>query len=258
MNRINTTLMTIKLIFSAWKKTIVIYLGIAFVLNILIIFGLTGFNEMDGEFHAGLGISGLTISNLIFVFILGITGFDEEFSVAVSMSISRRIYFIAHTCSLIVSGILLSAAEVVSRILLMYLSGDQFNHVLNQIPAFLVIPSHDPVSPLPFNTAVFVFIGSLGWLIRMLYFRANKIQKILLSLSPILLFILLRLPFYDEIRLRITNNQLFRFLFDIIVVFSTYIGTPSLFIMSILVFCILASIFNLFLCYLLIRRAPAA
>ena len=143
-------------------------------------------------------------------------------------------------------------------------TGMRFNHILYQILVSVVGQNSEPYinefTILAFNTSFLLLAATSGWLIRMLYYRANKIQQIVLSLSPILLYSLLSIPFYDALRPRLENYNLYRAALYIVENFFRFIhsilfSTPIHFEFVIIILSIFAAISNLFLCYLLIRRA---
>ena len=241
MNRIEDILKTSRMVLNAWKNTIGIYLGIAIFLNAYIVFSIRPFISMGNTTH-----SGITLPNIIFIFIVGITGFYEEFSVAGSMNINRRVYFIAHTSSLFIVVIFLSIVDMFSGHLFELFSGVSFYHMAELI--FQI--RSDNLIILPFIAAIYLFAATSGWLIRMLYYRANKLQKMLLSLSPVILLFLLRLLDFGFISEQLRHT-------DIIPGFFVYLLNDLNILMSSILFFSIVLV-NLFLCYLLIRRAPVA
>ena len=259
MNRVNTIFKVLKMLLNSWKTTAAVYLGIAFFVNAYVAFSLRSFQETGDATH-----SGITIANIIFIFILVIASFTECFRLTMSMNVSRRTFFYSEIIAIVTLSFVLALLDLGAGSILTLLTGMRFNHILHQILVSVAGQNYESYinefTILAFNTSFLFLAATSGWLIRMLYYRANKLQQIVLSFSPILLYSLLYILLYDSLRPRLENYNLYRaaiyigenfFRFIHSILFDTLIH----FVFVIIILSIFASVSNLFLCYLLIRRA---
>lgn len=243
MNRVNTTLKVIKMLFNSWKKSVAIYLGIAIIVYSYMVFSQQASLGFEERTHVGI-----TFANAIFIFILAIASFAEDFRLAVSMNVSRRIFFSSKTLTLAALSIILTIVDLAVGNLLAHLTKVPFIPIISRTLMTIIEHESYPFLNLfivPALAVAFLFLtATAGWLIRLLYYRTNKLQKILLSISPVVLLYLYSVLY------KITQDIL-NFI-DIAVT-----DDINALIVILFFFGLITAIFNLASCYLLIRRAPA-
>lgn len=120
------------------------------------------------------------------IFFIGLIFFIPVFRYTLSLGISRRTYFIAGSL-----GIFLLAA-VMAVIVLLY-------QVINQRVAGmwmlyeLIYPDQGLLGLLVWEFTSLLFLGMLGWLIRLIYYLSNRPVKFIISSAPFVIFLLLLL-----------------------------------------------------------------
>jgi len=238
MNNFSITLKTLKMILIEWKSAVGIYLAMTALITTYLIFeDINYIMEFDERIHMSI-----TIPNLIFVFIIGITGFAEEFRLVTSFNISRRIFFFAQTLALFILGTSLAIADSAFVTFLTEASGIRFRHLLE----FLRSQPSQAAELIIMSASLNITLAFTGWLIRLLYYRANKLQTILLSISPAVLYLFLVTS--DNL----LSADLYRNLLNMLEWLHYQTGN----IVNASIMMLLASLFFASLCYILIRRAP--
>lgn len=123
--------------------------------------------------------SGNTIaSSQIFVFVLGLNWFKNSFMFSQANNVSRRTFYLATTLAAMTLCLVFTVFDGVLEMAL--------SHVHVGLYGQLYPPSL--IAQLLWSAAFLIFSVGSGWLITMLYYRANLWQKLLISFSPVLLY----------------------------------------------------------------------
>lgn len=142
--------------------------------------------------------SGLELSTIIFLFVLGLNLFKEGFYFSQANNISRETYFKGTIISMIPIAAVLSAIDVIiNRIYNIAVSSptnfDMIYTGLTDLQFETWIQSNT-ISILfqtfLFQFAVYSMIIATGLVVTMIYYRANKLMKVVVSVVPIMLIIL--------------------------------------------------------------------
>ena len=117
------------------------------------------------------------VSSMIFIFVVGLNCFRSSFLFCQANNISRRSFYFATILSLLALAVILSLCDLV------------LDTVMSRYPFYagffeLVYTASGFVKIL-WTTALFTFSASLGWMITMIFYRANTWVKVLVSISPI-------------------------------------------------------------------------
>ena len=121
------------------------------------------------------------VSSMIFIFVLGLNCFRSSFLFCQANNISRRSFYFATICpfwcwrSSSVCAILCSMP--------CWADTRFMKASLRDYPA-------SGFAKILWTTALFTFSASLGWMITMIYYRANPWVKVLVSISPIVVITL--------------------------------------------------------------------
>jgi hypothetical protein len=124
----------------------------------------------------------LSGSSLIFIFVVGLNCFKQSFFFAQANNISRRTFHSATIVALIALAAILSVADFV---LDSAMSGYPFYAGL-----FEQMYQSSWMAKILWTMSVLTFFASLGWMITMLYYRANPIVKWIISVVPIALIMM--------------------------------------------------------------------
>lgn len=182
-------------------KPIMIYYSIIITITISIAI-------MSKSSGGGIEAHGIEISSVIFLFVLGLNSFKENFYFAEANNISRVDYFKAIAKAIMPIGLAMSVMDV----------------IINRVDNLFVVNttlydmSYNNIFQGPLNTdgwvqsnsiqtlfgtvtflfAFYIAAFSIGLLITLIYYNCNKTMIILVSLSPIaVMAIYARLAFND-------------------------------------------------------------
>ena len=160
------------------RDTVIIYYGIIVG---LITMGTTAILR-DTQGNSSMG--GLGLTSVVFIFILGLNCFTSAFRFMQANNVSRQRFYIANVLALSVISLFMATIDttlgLVLRLLIPY-SG--MTEQLYGTAAFL--------PELIWTFTLAALAAHAGWVINMIYYRSNKIQKILVSVSPLFAFITL-------------------------------------------------------------------
>lgn len=209
-----------------------------------ILFGFVGFLAyMAWRFGGSVTTGGLDMNGFIFCFVLGLTSFKNTFKFTQANNVSRRSMFFASLISLPAIAAIMAIAYII------------FNALLGLvIPHQGLLPQIYSVNAWPINLlwsfGLNTFAIFLGFLITLIYYRSNALQKTIVSISPFfLIFGLVHLDGRTNGRLGDALVRFFRKAFGLV-----DLSNPNPYI-ALLSFLISAAIFAAF-SFLLMRRAP--
>jgi hypothetical protein len=169
-------------------KSIMIYYSIIITITISIAI-------MSKSSGGGIEAHGIEISSVIFLFVLGLNSFKENFYFAEANNISRVDYFIAIAIAIMTIGLAMSVIDVIiNRVDNLFVVNTtlydmSYNNIFQgPLNTEGWIQSNSIGTLLGTVTFLFAFYISafvVGLLITLIYYKCNKTMKILVSLSPI-------------------------------------------------------------------------
>ena len=168
-------------------KPIMIYYCI--VISVLII--MTILTKITGGDNQS---NGLEFISIVFLFIIGLNSFKENFYFTQANNISRLDFFKASAISIIPISICMSILDVIiNRVYNLFqicptmydMAYDSFNLVNNHELWIQSNSIKTLFGTVAFLFAFYIVAFAIGLLITIIYYKCNKIMKILVSLSPI-------------------------------------------------------------------------
>ncbi|MBW9147330.1 hypothetical protein K2F40_16665 [Clostridium sp. CM028] len=153
--------------------------------------------EMTNKFsNGGSGYTkGLEFSSVVFLFVIGLNFFKENFHFAQANNITRVDYFKAAAIAILSIGLAMSILDVIiNRVYNIFMvSPTMYDMVYNESYRVGTVWIQSNSMQTLFGTVIFLFAGyivafAIGLLITMIYYKCNKIMKILVSLIPITIY----------------------------------------------------------------------
>jgi hypothetical protein len=178
---------------SSLKSIIIYYTIFIAVITIMTILGTS-----SGE---DVYTSGLELSSIIFLFVIGLNSFKENFYFAQANNISRADYLKAAAIGILPIGLAMSILDVIiNRVYNLFRTcptiydmaynssfGSSFN-----IEAWIQSNSVETLfRTVTFLFAVYIVVFALGLLITMIYYKCSKIMKVVVSISPVAIIAIL-------------------------------------------------------------------
>lgn len=157
-------------------KAIAVFYGV--VIGVLTLISLINLLYYGGS--QGSSSSGLDFNETVFCFIFGLAYFVTTFTFTQANNVSRRSLFIAGLISFTgVAATLAITSNLLSTILQHLVPYKSLITQLYRDQSLLI--------SVVWNFGLNTFAIFLGWLITMIYFRCNRLQKMLVSFSPALM-----------------------------------------------------------------------
>ncbi|WP_411169355.1 hypothetical protein ACH36K_02095 [Clostridium sp. MB05] len=154
-------------------------------------------------YYGNFGTSGIELSSAIFIFIVGLNMFKENFYFMKSNNVSRKSYFLGTVLSILPIATLMSVIDIIiNRVYSLFskcptnydmIFTDFSNNVDITTATSNWIQGNDIVTlfnTFLFQAALYLMLFALGFVITMVYYKCNKLMKTVISISPIMLFIL--------------------------------------------------------------------
>lgn len=151
--------------------------------------------------------SGIELSSAIFIFVVGLNFFKENFYFIKANNLSRRSYFYGTILSMIPISIGMSLIDIIlNRIYnifvncptnydMMYTNYINISNYANN--GWVQSNSLGTLfNTFLFQTSVYLLVFLLGFVITMIYYKCNKLMKTIISIIPILLIIMFDMGFY--------------------------------------------------------------
>lgn len=189
-----------------------------------IFIGVVTVIEMISKFSGGKGYSsGVEFSAVIFLFVLGLNSFRENFYFAQANNISRVDYFKATAISILPLGLAMAVLDVITnRVYNLFracptiydMSYNNFTGAYLNMEVWIQSNSIETIfGTITFLFAFYIVAFAIGLLITLIYYKCNKTMKILVSLSPlailaIVISIAKNYPRFDEQVVIFINNIL--------------------------------------------------
>lgn len=189
---------------STIKKSIIVY----YCIFILVCISVVMLNHFQGGMVSS---SGLEFSTIIFLFVVGLNIFKESFYFTQSNNISRKTYFkgmilsifpitaIAAVIDVIINRVYNLFMNCPSNYDMMYTSFRDMD-IVGSITGSGWVQSNDIMTLL--NTfllqfAVCTLAFAIGLAISIIYYRCNKLMKVVVSVAPIVFIMLLNIFMYN-------------------------------------------------------------
>ena len=185
-------------------------------------------------------VSGLGPSTVVFLFILGLNGFASGFKFMQANSVSRKRFYVANIIALIAVAALMAAIDGTLTVVLKQMF--PYEGMLEQIYRTAAF-----IPDFIWSFSLYAFAAFSGWMVTMVYYRCDKSQKILVSLSPAFLFIVL-------VYLIRINGAVGRAIINFLGVVLGLSGTPNPYVAALSFLVGTAGVAAL--SFLLIRRMP--
>lgn len=177
-------------------KSIVAFYGIFISVCVLLIFLA---NSSGGTVSS----SGVELSSAIFIFIAGLNSFKENFYFMKSNNVSRRDFLYGTILSMIPIAFVMSFIDVIiNRIQNIFISsptnydmiyGNMRNITYNEVFWKQSNSIETLLNTFLFQSVVYAFAFVLGFVITILYYKSNKLTKVIISIAPVAFIILLNL-----------------------------------------------------------------
>lgn len=212
--------------------------------------------------QGGGSSSGVEMSSAIFLLVMGLNSFKENFYFSQANGVSRRTFFLGALLSSLPLVAFMSALDlIINRVYNLFVPAPMFHDMVfsggslevesgllySESTGSMWVPSNEfsvLLSTFLWTLCVYLMVYCLGFFLTLVYYRSGKILKWVVSAVPIILLILLG-NFYMYLPAWLFEG-IGRF-FQTVFFENTYI--------SCLGFLGLALLFSLF-AYLLCRRAP--
>lgn len=215
------------------------------------VFAFTAYmaNNSDGNVSS----SGIEFATIIFIFVTGLNIFKESFYFIKGNNVSRKDYLIGTSLSMIGFSAVLSVIDVVLN---------RIYNIFVECPMIydMAFGNYNPlndgswVQKSDLTTLVGSFLMqwglclgaiALGFLINLMYYRANKLVKIIISISPAILIAIVKFISDNFPKLSI---EIFKFLNEV----SLIIGKN---VYRLFLFFIIGFLIEIGISHLLVRRA---
>lgn len=216
-----------------YRKSVGIYYSIILILAVAWIIAMLNTNAT--------GYSNFSGSTVIFIFILGLNTFKNSFKFTHANNVSRKRFYYGTMIAIVIVSLFMAFADTILTSI--FLQSGYYKSNFHQIYNYVSF-----VDDFFWSFGVLLFATSIGWFITMLYYRANNIMKIIISIMPVVFIIIF--SYINSLLNGKILSSLISFLGNILgitgevnpynAVLSFIIGTIGLFALN----------------YLLIRRAP--
>lgn len=186
-----TALKVTKYNLNTFKNSAVIFYSIFIAISVFLI-------VLSIRSGGNVSSSGTEFSTIIYIFIFGLNIFKESFYFLKGSNVSRKDYLVGTALSMLIfSGVLALIDLIINRFYNIFVKSPmlydmtfgnfnsyyqnywiQNNDIITLVGSFLL------------QWGLCLFAISLGFLINLMYYRANKLVKTLISISPAILIIL--------------------------------------------------------------------
>lgn len=158
-------------------KVVRVYYGILFCIGCVI--AMFGWYET----RSGSNVQGIGISTAIFLFVYGLNCFKVNFRFMQAYNISRVKFYKALIITFaLLSGVMAAIEVIVTKLLQLVVA---YEGMYEQVYKKDFI-----IANFIWSFALYMSLLGLGWFITMIYYRANKLMKTFVSLTPVFLIML--------------------------------------------------------------------
>lgn len=152
-------------------------------------------------------IGGQEIFAGFLLFIVGLTSFKYNLELTQFLNISRKKFFMANILALVVIALCMTIIEKSIGVVVDKLTLIDYHSAFN-----IFYADYSFVSSFLWLLSYFITASSFGWLVGMLYYRSNRIVRVLIWISPVIVVnVFLRLVRYYNINTGDLVERLFGF-----------------------------------------------
>jgi len=207
-----------------------------FVIFLIILVATIAYRSIGGRGTFG----GFGMTTAIFIFVAGLNSFKADFKFMLANNVSRKKFFYGNIIALLtIAGFMAFVDSILSLILeLIFPHESFFAQLYNQNNIF---------SEFLWSFGLYGLFIFLGWLITILYYRCNTIMKIIVSISPIAIIILVQ---YIGSQLQVSIGE--KLLNSFGSLFSFTSNNPYAAVLSFIIMTAIVATIS----FSLIRRAP--
>jgi len=177
-------------------KSIIIYYSI--FITVLISISILIVNKSSG---AGVGSAGIEFSSMIFLFVIGLNSFKENFYFTQANNIPRIDYFKSQAITILPIALGMSMLDVIiNRIYNIFVACPTIydmayggsSYSVENVEAWTQSNSIETlIGTVTFLFAFYITVFAIGLLITMIFYKCNKTMRIIVVLSPLFLQVIL-------------------------------------------------------------------
>ena len=160
------------------RKALIIFYSI--YMSIVIFFSTMIFITDDTEVNFG----GLVISSIVFLFVVALNSFGENYAFMQSFNISRKAFYVSIVIGLIGLALIMSIIDVAFTNTFKLIAS--YQGLFEQIYAKTFF-----IDEFFWVFSILIYVSSLGFFITLLYYRCNKVMKFVISIMPVLVGMML-------------------------------------------------------------------
>lgn len=123
------------------------------------------------------GSGNSTSASLVMILVLGLNWFKPSYKFAQANNLTRKTFYFATLGAILVYGLFMATVDTVLNGLFSHVNVDMYSQIYE--PAL--------ATQLLWGSSLLILMGSIGWMITMIYYRSDTKTKILISVFPILL-----------------------------------------------------------------------
>lgn len=123
-------------------------------------------------------------ATLVFLFVLGLNGFKDSFKLSSANGVSRKRYFRESLLALAAIAALAALIESVLPLISQSFTRHEMLYVT-------IYRNTGFIAACTWTFALYYFVLMAGWLINLIYYRSGSLMKIVFSLSPVFVTLLL-------------------------------------------------------------------
>lgn len=231
-------------LYDSKKSILVFYTVIVSILVFVLLFSTLTIDSIDVNGDLG----GMEFASAIFLFVLGLNIFKENFRMFIQNSVSRKTIFTSYIISTLIIGAIMALADnillLISKNINLVNSNFNSRGLLEMIYNQQITGVGMLLITILFSFFINIMFISCGFFITTLYYRMNKSLKIIVSICvPALLFVIL--PIVDTI---VFQGEAF---FGISKVLDIIFSDPLMSMLS----CLIAFVIFTILSWFLVKKA---
>lgn len=171
------------------RKALLIYYAI--IITISIVITISAMHFLKQQPYSQISINGVDFASIIFIFIAGLNSFKPSYKFMQANNISRKSFFKGHIVSIFPIAAAIAAIDIViNHINNLFVVNNSFFTQMYAKPVSFQRSSPGILANFIWSFAALALSAIIGWCISLVYYRCNKIQKTILSLSPVFIVII--------------------------------------------------------------------
>lgn len=178
------------------KKDLLIYYLVLVGIQLLAVIASVPFTlvSVESADRVITSTNGITAISCMFILVSGICSFRENFSMALQNGVSRRSLLLGRLCASAMLCLVLAVLDEASTLLLRLmglLPGVQTSShsLLETIFTLDLSPTLAALAAVPFSFCILLAFWGLGYFISVLFYRLNKLGKLLVGVGSGFLFL---------------------------------------------------------------------